>query len=84
MTMTGILILTTTNCPKCKMLKMALDEKHIPFSFKNTDTDTEGLALSQFFGVTSAPAVLYGTDINDYELIEWDTIPNLVDKLAKL
>ena len=43
------LILYSTNCPKCKVVKMKLNQKHIDFD-ENTNVD-EMMAL----GITHAP-----------------------------
>jgi ribonucleoside-triphosphate reductase len=51
-----IIILTTSECPKCKMAKASMDKKGIAYRTV-TDQDDEGRALAIENGIMSAPAL---------------------------
>ncbi len=53
-------VLYSTGCPKCKVLKMKLAKKNIGYT-ENTDVD-EMLAL----GMKSAPALKIGDELLDF------------------
>lgn len=59
-------VLYSTGCPKCKVLKMKLDKKGIVYT-ENTDMDTM-LAL----GLKSAPALEVGSELYDFNrAVKW-------------
>lgn len=58
--MTGDIILYSTGCPKCKILKNKLESKGVHYT-ENTDID-EMIAL----GMKSAPALKVGDEMFDF------------------
>lgn len=60
------IILHTTNCPRCKVLKSKLDQKSINYKI-NTDVD-----LMMQKGFTTAPKLEIDGVVYDFkEAIEW-------------
>ena len=60
------IILYTTNCPRCKVLKSKLDQKNISYKM-NTDVD---LMIQK--GFTTAPKLEIDGAVYDFkEAVEW-------------
>ena len=57
-----ITLLTTTDCPRCRMAKEALDRRNFEYSILNASED-EGRELALKYGIMTAPAMFvdYGT-----------------------
>lgn len=68
-----LIILSTQECPKCKMAKMAMDQKGMHY-VNLFDTDEKGRKLALAFNIASAPVLFVPKDgkyevINDFNQI---------------
>ncbi len=60
------IILYTTNCPKCKVLKQKLDEKNITYTINDSVKEMRSI------GITSAPMLsINGKLLNFSEAVKW-------------
>lgn len=73
----SVVILTTEDCPKCKMAKMTMDKKNMAYRTL-TDMDEEGKKLAIAYNVMSAP-VLFIPENGQYKVIsDFNEVMNFV------
>lgn len=64
--MSKSVVLYSTDCPRCKVLKQKLDEKNIEYTINDNVNDMIRL------GLTQAPALGVDDDIKDFQgAVEW-------------
>ncbi|WP_026506943.1 ribonucleoside triphosphate reductase [Butyrivibrio sp. MC2013] len=77
----SIMLLTTSECPKCRMAKTALDKKGIDYTVLTAEEGT-GRDMAMKYGIMSAPAIVVASGDEEKVIKDFGEVLRFIDQAS--